>query len=240
MMRTVFTQDGTITYRLERKKVKNINMRILADGSIRVSIPVRLSDKNADDFVRSKSEWIFKRINASCNRMKKFFDIKNGGYIHILGQDRILTIIPNEYLMHGLEEDNFFIFSPFYNDAERVKKAIGNILEEIIKERITNACRIIYNNYFKDYGIPFPEIKIRKMKSRWGSCHVDKNTLVFNKALVFVPENCIEYVVCHEFVHFLHPDHSKRFYLDLDIVYPSWKEAKKTLNLYNFACENVI
>jgi len=67
------------------------------------------------------------------------------------------------------------------------------------------------------------------MISRWGSCQPKRGIITLNKRLIETPRICIEYVVMHEFIHFLHPNHSKMFYDLLSTLMPDWRERKNTL-----------
>ena len=73
-------------------------------------------------------------------------------------------------------------------------------------------------------------IRIHPMKTRWGSCNCKKGTLNFNLYLVDQPIECIEYVVMHEFAHFVHPDHSPAYHALMTHLLPDWKARKKILN----------
>ena len=83
---------------------------------------------------------------------------------------------------------------------------------------------------FQKYGVPMPALRIRNMETRWGSCLAKKEIITLNKRLLEAPRNCIEYVVMHEFCHFVHPNHSKHFYGFLATLMPDWRERKKTLD----------
>jgi predicted metal-dependent hydrolase len=48
--------------------------------------------------------------------------------------------------------------------------------------------------------------------------------------LLEAPVQCIEYVVAHEFTHFLEANHSRNFYKKLEAVMPDWKARKNKLN----------
>ena len=93
---------------------------------------------------------------------------------------------------------------------------------------ITELCRRVYP-YFEKRGVPYPEIKFRNMVSQWGNCRPKESVLTFNKNLMFAPLECIEYVVLHEFTHFLVANHSKEFYGELSRVCPDYKELKNKL-----------
>ena len=96
------------------------------------------------------------------------------------------------------------------------------------RETVQVICEAVYPK-FQKYGVEFPQIRFREMVSRWGSCQPKRKILTFNYALIDVPITCIEYVVTHEFVHFMHPNHSKKFYIQLAMFMPDWENRKKVL-----------
>lgn len=87
-----------------------------------------------------------------------------------------------------------------------------------------------YYPAFEKLGVAYPKICIRKMRSCWGSCIPSKQKVTFNSLLVEKPLESIEYVVVHEFSHYLHPDHSKAFYRFVEQILPDWKNRKEGLH----------
>lgn len=65
----------------------------------------------------------------------------------------------------------------------------------------------------------------------WGSCSVSRNVVTFNQYLMKAKPACIDYVVLHELVHLIYPNHSKRFYDFLSIHMPDWEERKRMLDM---------
>lgn len=55
------------------------------------------------------------------------------------------------------------------------------------------------------------------------------SAITINSRLIEAPRHCIEYVMMHEFCHMIYPNHSKDFYLLLQVMMPDWKERKKRL-----------
>lgn len=104
--------------------------------------------------------------------------------------------------------------------------------EDELRQLILALCNNVYP-YYKKCGIKYPEIKFRRMVSRWGSCHTKKGILTFSTNLMYAPAECVEYVVWHEFTHFLQPNHSSKFYDELAKVYPNWNECRKKLKDIN-------
>ena len=81
-------------------------------------------------------------------------------------------------------------------------------------------------------GVPYPALKLRKMTSRWGSCHYRRASITLNTALAACPEELQDYVALHELCHFLWPDHSPRFYAALTERMPDWRERRQRLTGY--------
>ena len=177
--RTVQYGNGTVRYVLERKKVKNINLRVRRDGTVYASADKRVPAETVDSLVR-----------------------KNG--------DRILAAV------------------------ERISAAAGQQTpereypEEEIRRRFEAIMKAVYPR-FQPYGVPVPLLKIRKMKSRWGSCIPGKGTVTLNARLMDYPDSVIEYVAVHEYCHFLEANHSAQFYAWMTRMLPDWKERKAVL-----------
>lgn len=108
--------------------------------------------------------------------------------------------------------------------------------EEGVKSFIKEYCDKCYP-YYENLGIKKPQIKFKKMTSKWGSCNYVKGVLTFNINLLYAPKDCVKYVVLHEFTHFLVQDHSKRFYNELNKVCPDWKNLRKKLRDINIQKE---
>ena len=125
-------------------------------------------------------------------------------------------------------EDTFEIHQNDVNDQELTEKIIEKyVKDECIKvfTSITEQlCPLLY-----EYGVKMPEIKVRKMKTRWGSCMPYKQVITLNLTLAYKPLCCTEYVVLHELCHLVHPNHSKKFYALIQKYMPDYKQRKDLL-----------
>lgn len=83
----------------------------------------------------------------------------------------------------------------------------------------------LYNKY---YQFDFNDIKIKRMKSRWGSCSSKRN-LNFNRRIIELPDRLIDYIVVHELCHLQEMNHSRKFWSLVAQAMPHFKVLKKEL-----------
>ena len=137
-----------------------------------------------------------------------------------------------EFICRALEK-----YAGEYEKAHQVDKETHKkqLMQEYPKEYQHQVFQEICDKTYaifrqKGYRVPYPELKIRYMTARWGSCQPQKGIITLNSQLIEKPRRCIEYVVLHEFAHFIHPNHSKDFYALVESLMPDWKERKWELN----------
>ena len=96
-------------------------------------------------------------------------------------------------------------------------------------EKILPAAYDLAWRSFQDAGFPKPVLRLRKMKSRWGSCIPSKGSITLNTALVGASAACQVAVAAHELCHMLHPNHSKAFYDELYRRFPDYEQQRQSL-----------
>ena len=220
-----------LEYTLDRKKVKNLNLRIRRDGSVYVSANKSVPLDYIENFLRSKSDFVSKAVehySEIVSQKKSPKQYVDGESFRVLGHDLRLKVLRGA--KNEVKSDGVFITlrvkDPF--DTDMKERVFRKWFRDLCRETVTKLCETAYPKFGK-YGIKFPEIKFRNMISRWGSCMPRAGRITFNYALASVPFVCIEYVVIHEFTHFLHPDHSADFYRQLSVFLPDWRERKALL-----------
>ena len=126
---------------------------------------------------------------------------------------------------NSLDEKQFMIFGNTYSKEEINEKIIEDSYNEIIK---------LYNKYQIIFNRPNTNLKFRKMKSRWGVCNITKNYITLTKHLIHIPIPLIEYIIIHEFCHFKHPNHSKKFYDYVSKYCADYKKRVKELKKFSY------
>lgn len=230
--RTVCLGEQSLTYSLERKAVKNLNLHVRKDGSVYVSANSRVPAKMVDEFLVSKEQFILnaqKRFREQAEMKPQPKQYVSGETFYIQGRDLRLKV--SQATKDRVCSDGIHIFLETKDPSDFAKK------QRMVEKFIDQQCRDTFNEIaseiypiFQKYGVSMPTLRIRTMDTRWGSCLAKKGIVTLNKRLLEAPRNCIEYVVMHEFCHFIHPNHSKQFYAFLTMLMPDWKERKKILD----------
>jgi predicted metal-dependent hydrolase len=230
MNNTIKLGGCEIAYQLERKRVKNINLRIRHDCSVYVSASKKVPFDTIKDFLIKKSAYILAAIDKYSNKLR-FAHVApsyiTGESFHHLGKELRLKVIEGDNKVYS-DGIHLYLYTTNANDIEKKSK--------LISQWYWKQCQEIFNTIieelhlvFHKYSVQKPTLNIKEMTTRWGSCQTKRNAITLNKWLIEAPRDCIEYVAMHEFIHFLHPNHSKKFYELLSTLMPDWKERKKVL-----------
>lgn len=107
--------------------------------------------------------------------------------------------------------------------------AMPEVDDGLCRERVQTVLERLFPLIAPYYNGPFPKLKLRTMKSRWGSCAWGTATVTLNRRLWFAPPECLEYVALHELCHLVVHDHSPRFHDLMTRLMPDWKARKRKL-----------
>ena len=230
MIRTIELDGRKIEYDLQRKKVKNINLRIRPDMSVSVSANIAVPLGYIESFLRSKSDHILRALDRFASRQPQQTKLLyvSGEMHNLFGNEAELIVIEGGSDGVIFDSGRIILTVADTSDTLRKKRVIDAWRRSLCEYALRGICEKIYPA-FREYGIAFPELRFRKMKSRWGSCQPARGVVTFNTHLTEVPMPAVEYVAMHEFVHFLEPNHSKRFYAHLTRLMPDWTSRRNML-----------
>ena len=178
--RTELRRAGGVEYTLTRKRVKNLNLRLAPDGSVRASAPLRASGAAVDAFVAAHAGWVQKALARQ------------------QAAEAARAALPTPTAAECLP------------------------LFEAVSEQV-------FPRFEKVLGGKKPVLKVRDMRTRWGSCHPAKRQITLAARLALQPPEAIEYVVVHEYCHFVHPDHQAGFWALVESLLPDYKARRALL-----------
>lgn len=230
-------QIANISVQLTRKHVKNINLRVSREGHVDVSYPWHTSEAAAIAFVESKSDWIRTALSRTFLLGEKNFrtptPIASGHTVSVWGHPYNLRIIHGpKRAAHIFAHDVVITLPNRYLDdlaSEASQQAIRKTFDEFLAQEmrtvlpeLTVAMETRAQKHASRY-------KIRRMKSRWGSCNIKTGAITLNLELAEHDKEALKYVIAHELTHLYVRGHNREFYTLLATFYPNWKEVRTSL-----------
>lgn len=198
-----------------RKNIKNLRISIShQDGCIKISAPKNLPMPEIEKFVLKKSKWI-ESHQAKGGNLKKSLDYKF--------EEKELHPLWGELLPITFKDD--FLYLSIKLKKENPQRS----LDLFYRDEIIKNATPIFNKYQKIMGVTANELRIKKMKTRWGSCNTEKKRIWLSLNLVKYPKKCLELVIVHELCHLIEKPHSAYFYSLMDKYLPDRKTTEKAL-----------
>ena len=196
---------------VERKKTnKNTYIRVKKDMTIQVTTNFFTSEKA-----------ITKLIEENVDRIKKMLahqEVKNENNAGFFYLGKKYDIVYVEYCDISLGENKVFLNKKIDIDKWYKKQA-----KVIFKDHLDQ----IYHRFSR--RIPYPDLKIRKMTTRWGVCNVKSKIITLNLELIKRDVKYLDYVIVHELSHLIHANHSSKFWDLVAENMPDYKKYRKEM-----------
>ncbi|RRD21546.1 M48 family peptidase [Fusobacterium canifelinum] len=219
-------RSDKVEYTVTKKKIKNFIIRIYPDSKIAVSVPLHASNKDIENFIQSKKEWIeitlekIKVAKKNNNKLKE-------NTIKILGKEIDKKIIESDLERMRLTDTSIYIYSKNIDNTEIEKKLLEWKVEKLkaILDEYLNKYTKLLNRNINYY-------QIKKLSSAWGIYHKKENYISFNFDLIEKDIECIEYVVLHELCHIFYMNHQKDFWALVEKYMSNYKIIRKKLKAF--------
>ena len=193
-----------------KKNNKNTYLRVKEDLKIYITTGRFTTKLGIKILLDNNKETIKKMIETQNNKNKK------NKYFNYLGNSY-------EVFIDNVDEVKFLEDAIFIKDEKQLEKWLKNQIKQLFQERLDYN----YNRY--EENIPYPKLKIRTMKTRWGVCNIRDNSVTLNTKLIEYDIEKLDYVIIHELSHFIHFNHSKSFWNQVEKYTPNYKQIRKEL-----------
>lgn len=205
---------------ITRKPIKHLYLRISIDGELLVSAPKRMAKKEIMAFLADNADWIAQKQQQQAKRKKQRQKPHHSSeQLNLFGQT-----YPLAYQRGGqgsLQIINNVGELRLRSDA--TAKTRDNVIRRFYRQQLFLQLEKQVARYQPIIGVSVNEIRIKQMKTKWGTCNRQAKRLWFNLQLVHLPLSCLEYVVVHEMTHLLEARHNARFYHLVENVLPDWR-----------------
>ncbi len=213
-----------------RKDIKNLHVGVYPpNGRVRVAAPHRLDNDAIRRAIITRLKWI-RRHQAQFKRQKRQSDrdMVTGESHYYQGRRYRLNVIEHDAPPTVTLRNKATMELRVRPGTDRAKREA--ILHAWYRDRIREQIPPLLATWEPRLGVTVNEVRIKKMKTRWGSCNADAKRIWLNLELAKKPPASLEYILAHEMIHLLHRHHDEEFRALLDQLMPNWELRRDELN----------
>ena len=214
---------------IRKKNLKNLYIRVNPpEGNVTVSTPMEIKDEDLKLFVLRKLPEINKvkdRMLSQARQSKR--EYVSGESHYLWGKPYRLQVVYEGTASTIVKTPTKIIMTvPEGTDMETREK----IMTEWYRGELKRVLESVSASCEKKTDIQANEYRVKNMRTRWGTCNIDKRRIWINLQLAKKPMECLEYVVIHELMHLREKNHTHFFHALVEEYCPTWREAKKLLS----------
>lgn len=218
------------------KKAKRINIRIKPFDGVCMSVPHRMSFNKAKEFAKLHTDWILKNSKKIKEHEKNVITYDENTTFttreHQLFIERVISNKSSSRVING----KILVKIPATENIKDTtnQKIIHNAIKRAYRKEAEKHLSKRLNELSNTHRLPYQDLRIKDLKSRWGSCS-SLNNINLSLHLMKLPDELIDYVILHELAHTKHKNHSKNFWDYLETICPESKFLNKKLKFYKTA-----
>jgi predicted metal-dependent hydrolase len=200
---------GSHTYPVaiaRHRRARRYVLRMTPDGALRITVPRGASVAGGLAFAKRQGAWI---AREQARRIARTGAWAAGGRVWFRGEQ-----VPLDTIVR-------------LPDGEQVRDAFETRLRAIATVELPARCR----DLALQHDLVASRVTIRNQRSRWGSCS-SRGAIALNWRLVQMPAAVSDYVILHELMHLKQPNHSRKFWREVELVCKDWREAEKWLRVH--------
>ena len=219
-----------LEFEVNQKDIKNLHINILPpEGKVRISAPLDMTQES----IRLAIVTRITRIKKEMNEMQAY--VRESQREMISGESHYVD--GNRYLLEVIEKQAKPVVSISKKKILRLqvrpnstREKREEVLNEWYRDRLRERLETLTEKWEKVVGDSAAFYGIKRMHTKWGTCHSTSKRIWLNLELGKKHPDCSEYVLLHELVHLLEPTHSNRFFELMDKHMPNWEQYKALLD----------
>lgn len=225
-----YDSGEALLFKLVRSARKSLGLYVYRDGSVMVRAPQRINLAEIYMFLRERWHWLQeKRAEFADEPTPVPVRYEDGVRFLHLGHWYTLRLQVARRARIALQGEELKVQLPeeVLQDQEAIEAAIRRWQRQEA-QRVFPLRLAFCHESMLELQLPFPDLRIRRMRSRWGSCS-SRGVITLNLELIRMPLDCIDYVVVHELCHLVEFHHGPEFYALQARFMPEWEERKARL-----------
>jgi predicted metal-dependent hydrolase len=213
-----------------RKDIKNLHLAVYPpDGRVRVAVPLLIDDEAVRLAIVSKLAWIKRQqalFQAQDRQSAREYISRESHYYW--GERYLLNVAyhdaPPQVVVRNKTTLDLFV-RPGSDTAKRERALLA-----WYRRQLKAAIPPLIARWEPIIGVDVADWRVKRMKTKWGTCTIEARRIWLNLELVKKPPQCLEYIIVHEMVHLLERHHNERFVAYMDEFMPQWRLLRDELN----------
>jgi predicted metal-dependent hydrolase len=223
-------QVEEICVEVVRKPIKNLHLAVYPpEGRVRIAVPVHLDDEAARMAIVTRLPWVRRKQASVIEQARESEHEMVSGESHYVGGRR--------YLLEVIDTDErpTVVIKGNKTLQLRVRKSMDceerrELLDAWYRKRLQERIPELIDHWTPRLGVEVTDWRIKRMKTKWGSCSVNARRIWINLELAKKNDRCLEYIVVHEMMHLHEPHHNDRFRALMTKHMPQWQLHRDDLN----------
>lgn len=198
---------------------KTISLSISSEGKLTARVPYGTSHQILVDVIEKKREWITKNKKRVQDSIAKNNRLCRDGEVLFVGDRYKLKSIKSN-------ENRVQLSAHILLIKHLPETAPSELLHRWYGEQGVRLITPIAADYSAELNLSVGNINITSATTRWGSCNYRLKSLNFSWRIIMAPKPVIKYVVLHELLHLLVPNHSKLYWTKVAGLCPDYRQHK--------------
>jgi predicted metal-dependent hydrolase len=205
---------------VRHRRARRYVLRVTPDGRLRLTVPRGASIAGGYQFAERQAGWIERAWRRECERGLPW---REGTVLWHRGE-RVQVVIADGRVALGPERLDRLDLARVDGD---LRDAIEGHLKSVAAAELAARC----TELARECGLTIGGVRVRSLRSRWGACS-SRRAITLNWRLLQMPASVSDYVIFHELMHVKQPNHSARFWREVEAVCPGWRDAERWLRRF--------
>lgn len=221
--------SGEFEYTIRIQRRKTIGLYVLPNGSLEVRAPRGVSQARIAAFVEARRAWAAAARERQLQRALRRNVVAPGAVVWLQGEPLRLELLAASRGAVARVGDRLLVYCRDPADLAQAERQLETWYRGFAEGEFARRLAINLPRFPELAQVP--ELRLRRMRRRWGSCS-RSGVITLNVELVRLPTELLDYVIVHELCHLFEFNHSPRFYQRLARALPEWERLEAELKQY--------
>lgn len=215
----------TITV-LRKTGLKNMYLRVKPPhGNVVITAPCGVPQRALHDFALAHLDTIERGRERVERQVRDTPSYATGETHYLWGRPLTLEVRDAAHTSVRACGESLIMALP----AGSTRQEREGVLAEWYRKQLKMALPAAITRCEANTGLTANEYRVKKMRTRWGTCNPRAKRIWLSTNLAKKPGQCLDYVLTHELVHLVERGHTPRFHALVARYFPGHVEAERLL-----------